>query len=87
MTNLQAIRKARELSREGLARLADCSAKTIEAHEYGVNNDVLYSVATTLARKLGVKLDALFLPKNTGVRIGDELTPALEPRSTPLENA
>jgi DNA-binding XRE family transcriptional regulator len=72
MTNLRAIREARDISREKLAKKADISMKTIEAHEYGRAQDVAMSIAKPLADALEVPIEDLFLPENTGLRIKPE---------------
>lgn len=60
MDRLRELREAKGLSREGLARVAGVSAKTIEAHEYGRTSDVSVSIAYRIAAALELPLDDLF---------------------------
>ena len=77
MENLQTLRLASGLSRDALGRKAGVHSQTIAAHEYGRAHDVLYSIAKRLAEALEVRIDDLFLPAPTDLRIG--MVPAQVP--------
>ena len=69
MTNLEAVRESRQISRNALAVGVGVSRTTIVKLETGETEEPTYSLVIGIANFLGVPDEALFLPADSNISL------------------